>query len=261
MATGMPCCENSDCASNSCSSTYTCQGSSKNSQCTSSISCNTGLYCSNNICTLLKKLNDPCTTDDECAIGAGCNNNICTMIFSLSNQVSATNPKFCQSNFVFNGNCESISVFSGSQQLHPPYECSLGSKCVYKTTDGSVFHTSACLCGGTNSTTEGFCGEYAQYLPDVMQMYSELQYSTSLCSGSYAHSSNVTELFLCGSISYPQFYKYIRFFGQYKYLGLFETHVVDQCSMSLMLFDWNYTFVPTLSMAALINLGVLWALV
>jgi hypothetical protein len=246
---GMPCCNNADCASGSCSSGNNCQGVSNLNGCQITANCNAGLYCSKGTCTYLKSVGSACSSDDECSIGSGCNNNQCAYIFSLNNKQPASDPKFCKSNFVHNGECDTIEIYLNGKdtQLSYPYRCSTGSTCYYRlNSTGDVYNTSACSLNPSGSGI-GYCSLYSNYTDAVFAINSELQYSGSSCSGAPSHTTNINDLFTCGSVSYYASYKYLRYFGQLQFPNLYDSGVLNNCSMSIGLFDPNYIFSPTMS--------------
>lgn len=252
--TGLVCCEDSDCKSGTCTSNV-CQGLSSGSSCSSSDQCVSGYYCLKSLCEKLKTLDSTCTTDDECSIGSACNTDKCTALFSVENGKKASNRKLCKSNFSNNQVCDYIEVYVGSTKLSYPYQCQIGNTCTYKyATSGDIFVKNSCLCGG-NSTNIGYCGEYAEYTKDAMQMNVEISYTTSKCSGDLAHTVNVEDLYLCGSIAYDLYYKYVRYFGQLRYLNIFRSGVLEKCGMALELFDSNYEFAAAINEAIIVVVG------
>ena len=75
----------------------------------------------------------------------------------------------------------------------------------------------------------------------------EMVYAASTCSGSYSHSTDPYELFMCGSISVITYYKYTRFYGQLRYANMYYGGGLNFCAMGIELFDPLYTFVPNIS--------------
>ena len=260
-ATGLACCQNTDCASQNCPN-YICVGTSAGTACATTASCNAGLYCNEGICTALHKVGDSCKIDDECAIGTGCNVNICVGIFSLAKGSATSKAMFCQSNFMFNGLCDTVSVKVNNVAIPSPFQCTIGGpNCVYLATSSSKQISSLpCLCGG-NSTSIGYCGGYLEYTDTMAQMNTELVYSTSTCSGNLAHSVKATDLYNCNSIGYEVYYKYMRYYGQLAYNPLYQSGVVNYCSMSLTLFDANYVFTPQVGGISMISVGSLLAVI
>jgi hypothetical protein len=256
LTTGYVCCKDSECAQEKCSSNV-CVGKSSGNSCSKSNQCAKGLYCDNKICKSLKKIGDKCDEDDECAIGAACSLEKCVKMFSLDPGQDADNGKVCTSNFADNGVCQNIEIYQNNKKLEYPYECNIGSDCIYKLSESeSIYKTKPCVCGGSNSTT-GFCSEFVRYTKDVNIMLSEMQYSDSKCSGSEAHTLNHHILYMCGSISFDMYYKYSRFMGQLLYHSLFNDESLKGCSMSLGIFDPYYEFSPKKDFSQYLKLSFL----
>lgn len=244
LPTGMPCCTDSNCLSGSCgSSSSLCSGKSTGTSCSASEECVSGSYCASGVCAKLKKPDDSCEIDLECPEGYVCSAAKCKQIFSLKVGESSTNSKACETNFLYNGVCDSIQVFINGKEANWPYSCTISiTTCEYKlSSTGKTYETSDCVCSGKNSTT-GYCGLYAKYSDNVIPMLSEIQYTSSICAGSPAHSTNITEMYMCGSILYDFFYKFSQFYGQYEFLNIYASGALDYCSMSLEIYDPTYTF-------------------
>ncbi|OMJ70285.1 hypothetical protein SteCoe_31771 [Stentor coeruleus] len=257
--TGMSCCENTDCYSNDCISN-TCNGYKEGEQCDNSEQCDTDLWCNKNKCSNVKHLNEDCTIEVQCEAGSTCSSGKCVKMFSLSIGSKATNAKACISNFIANDICENIEVYSGSRKLESPYACIIGDDCTYKLSHSEdVYMTSKCVCSGFNATS-GYCGEYAKYLSDVNIMWSEVQYLTSKCSGNLAHSVDPQVLYSCESISYSQFMKLVRFYGQLAYFSVFNSDVLKYCGMELQIFDPSYEFKVTVAGSWFMSFGAVLAL-
>lgn len=255
LPTGYVCCKDSECAQEKCSNNV-CVGKSEGSSCSKSSQCKAGDYC-DSTCKSLKKVGDECSYDDQCAIGSVCNIKKCTKMFSLQPGDSADNDKACVSNFAHNSLCQNIEIYQNSKKLEYPYECNIGSSCIYKLTESeSTYETGDCVCGGSSKST-GYCSEYARYTKDANNMLSEMQYSLSSCSGDDAHSTEAHILYMCGSISYDLYYKYSRYMGQLLYHSLFSDESIKYCSMSLGIFDQYYEFSPQVTFGKFISMNFL----
>ncbi|OMJ67650.1 hypothetical protein SteCoe_35127 [Stentor coeruleus] len=252
--TGMPCCKDSDCYSNKCNSNA-CKGYNVNEECDISEQCDLDLWCNKKKCTSVKDTNLDCSIEEQCKAGTTCSNGKCIKMFSLDIGSKATSAKACMSNFIANDICENIEIYSGSRKLEKPYICSIDDDCVYKLSySGDVYMTNKCVCSGVNKTI-GYCGEYAKYLPDVNDMWSEMQYTNSNCAGSMAHSIDQQVLYSCGSISYSLFMKFTRYYGQLAYFNIFNSEALKYCGMELQIFDPSYEFALEISGSWLIGLG------
>ena len=239
---GFYCCKDSECKSGSCTSNR-CKGESNGAKCQTSSECGKDLYCKDSSkCEPVKDLNEKCTEDNECKAGTVCNKNECTKMLSLNPGDKADNPKACISNFAYQGICDNIEVYKGGKKLEEPYECDIGEECTYKLTEGEgIYTTGKCVCGGNSSDT-GYCSEYIRYRVDANQMYDEMKYSKSECSGSNAHSLDPDILYMCDSIDFYTYLKYHKYMGQLLYHSLFSDKSLDHCSMAAGLYDPYYSF-------------------
>lgn len=256
LATGYACCKDSECAQEKCTNNV-CVGKSSGSSCSESNQCTKGHYCDDKKCKALTNIGDKCSSDDECAIGAVCSLKKCVKMFSKDPGEEADNNKVCTSNFAYDGLCQNIEIYQASKKLEYPYECEIGSNCIYKLSESeSTYKTELCVCGGSNKTT-GYCSEFVKYTKDVNVMLSEMQFIDSVCSGSEAHTLNHHILYMCGSISYDIYYKYSRFMGQLLYHSLFSDESLHYCSMSLGIYDPYYEFSPKTDFSQFMSLGFL----
>lgn len=243
LETGEKCCYNSECKSNKCKDSY-CAGKAPDEYCLTHEECRPSTYCHLNYCTRLKNIGDSCESDYECPIGAGCNLNKCVKIFSLGSGNATSDKKFCKSNFEIDGICDlyTIRLSGKDNKLASPYLCLVGQSCEFYTWNGTLIFEENCMCGAKKNLPEGFCGYYLDKVSGVMDfVYNELQYSTSICSGKNAHSSQPGVLVLCKSISTSKFELYYNLYNQAINWNIYVAGAIDSCAYNLELWNPNYT--------------------
>jgi hypothetical protein len=163
-------------------------------------------------------------------------------MFSLDPGEKSDNSKACVSNFAYQGICENIQIYQGEKKMQAPYECEIGTNCVYKLTESSgVYKTSPCVCGGSKNDT-GYCSEYVRYTKDANQMLTEMKYSSSECSGDSAHTLDADILYMCNSITFSEYKKYKKFMGQLLYSSLFSDESLHHCAAGAGLYEPYYSF-------------------
>lgn len=241
--TGKKCCYNSECKSNKCKDSY-CAGKNLDDYCEADEECEPSAYCYLNYCTKLKNIGDSCSIDSECPIGTGCNFEKCVKIFSLGSGNETTDKKFCKSNFEDNGYCESYTIrLSGREnKLVSPFLCLVGQNCEFYSWNGTLVYEENCMCGAKKNLPEGFCGYYLEKVNGVMDfVYSELQYSTSICSGKSSHTSDPSVLITCKSISTSKFELFFNLYSQAINWNIYVAGALDGCAYDLELWNPNYT--------------------
>ncbi|OMJ78440.1 hypothetical protein SteCoe_21767 [Stentor coeruleus] len=230
---GWPCCEDSNCASQNCTDDY-CKGKTINESCNSDEECEVGLYCDEK-CIKLKTLNEDCISDSSCPIGSGCNKNICTELFSIGLGEESEDKKFCISNFIKSGLCDTLVVWNQTSVITPPYECKIGTKCKYVTYNSQeVFEEENCLCAGVTGES-GYCPIVDGV--SLADLTGRIGYTEGNCSGLLSHTDNVDYLYKCDSISDfdYQFYKQVT--EQRKFWPLFQSKVLVGCGFDEDLFN------------------------
>lgn len=240
--TGQQCCFNKNCKSGSCLNGY-CKGKKIGSTCETNDECAPDSYCKDEECLITKLLGEKCSIDAECNSGLGCNLGKCTQIFSLSTGSESEDSKFCQSNFMLSGYCDALTIRLRDVEgiLYAPFMCVTGNICDLYTFNGTHYYDYECLCAGYNDLPEGFCGYDLVHVNGIMdKVYTELQYSSSKCSGSKAHSSDPVILLFCESISKEQFMYYWNIYNQHYYYNIFITGALDGCAENYNL--WKYTY-------------------
>ena len=70
----------------------------------------------------------------------------------------------------------------------------------------------------------------------------ELQYTTSVCTGDKAHSSNPLVLLQCESINRDQFNLFYNIYFQHLYYNIYVTGSLDECAQEFGLWDYTYSF-------------------
>lgn len=242
--TGQQCCASINCLSRICIDGY-CKGKSSGSDCTTSPECSVNLYCKDSLCTATKALDEKCESDEECDSGLGCNLGACTQIFGLDSGSEAQDKKFCLSNFMLDGKCDKLTVKIRDEDgvLYPPYMCSQGDICDLYTYNGSHYRDYKCLCAGYNNLPEGFCGYELVNAGDAMSnVFYELRYSSSRCSGNNSHTDDPVVLLKCNSISKEQFLLYWNIHNQLYYYNIYVTGALDSCADTYNLWDYTYSF-------------------
>lgn len=233
---GWTCCSDNDCISRTCFNS-TCTGKSLGELCETSEECETNTYC-NGKCAELLADGDHCNLDNECPAGSGCNTNICTKLFSLALGETVSNKKFCQSNFMYTGKCNSLEIRKNKTTegvISPPYECTIGTICYYYLIYNNVLYSqSSCFCSGVPGTS-GYC-----LMIDGVSgadLTSRISYNSSSCSGFLAHTTDPDYLYACGSISQFDQLFYTDVSNQRKFWPLFQSGVLLACAESLELFN------------------------
>ncbi|CAG9321083.1 unnamed protein product [Blepharisma stoltei] len=191
------------------------------------------------ICMAANPVDTACTSDTQCQVGYGCNNLVCTKLFSVAVGTAASSSKFCATNLVRNGVCEGIVIVSQNKTLSSPYQCSIGSDCIYQyKTDGANFTTDHCQCDGT-STSVGYCGMVSGVIGVWDQVYPKLQYTVSNCSGTLTHTDDIQDLIACGSLSNDTQSYYNEAILETSAWTLYQSGAIDKCASSLGLFAPN----------------------
>jgi hypothetical protein len=236
---GEECCIDENCSSNKCFK-LKCEGLSLDSSCANSSSCAPGLYCKSGTCSKALPAASECLEDEECQIGAGCNNGFCTRLWSVKFTKSVSNPKFCESNYAFGDHCDMIQIkLNRTKDLKEPFKCELKDICFYfSAAYGEVIESSSCLCSGIENSTTGFCGLFINQVEGMFEeVYKDMQYSKSTCSGRLAHSSDPYELWQCGSIDSETYQKYVRINKRNSHWSVYKSGVLDRCAETITIFD------------------------
>lgn len=230
---GWLCCTDTNCASSNCSNNY-CIGKAINDSCNSDEECEVGLYCDEK-CLKLKSLKDDCISDSSCPIGSGCNNNICTKLFSLNLGDESQHRKFCISNFIKSGLCDTLVIWNETSILAPPYECKIGSECKYVTYNSQeVFEEEKCYCAGV-AEESGYCPIVDGV--SLADFTMRIGYTESNCSGFLSHTDNVDYLYECNSIADFDYEFYKQVIEQRKFWPLFQSKVLLGCGFDETLFN------------------------
>lgn len=247
--TGLTCCVSSNCYSHQCTNSM-CEGTAAGSRCNADEECLPGYYC-NVVC--LPYITSNCIRDNMCLAGYGCNSTNCVQFHTLSNGQAADRDIFCKTGYLYNGLCDAINAYVNGAQLDSGLVCTLGDTCSYYTTNKNILISSSpCLCSGVFGASTGYCGLYANKSMAVQSFYAALLYTTSTCTGVYAHTDDPDYLYTCESISENN-YKYGKLMLQrYTYFNLYKSHGADHCARPFGLFDpWydesTYSFIENLS--------------
>ncbi len=250
---GRHCCTNNDCRSQSCYNTV-CEGISG---CVEDEDCIDGSYCSNGNCVGAKAIGGSCDRDAQCPVAAGCNNSTCTRLFSLEVGEVATNPKFCVTNFTYNDICDSVLVYVNRTLQPNPFECFTPKDwCNYTLQYAQVnISYEPCVCSGQDNTF-GHCSKYVIYDYDYAKtMLSTVNYTYSNCGGNFSSTSDVSLMLECGSITRADFFVYIKSYFRGLYWNLHTTGILDNCSITLDLYD------PNASLAAYLSIFAFWLII
>lgn len=239
---GEECCKDSNCASNSCTN-LKCSGLQASSACTDSSACAPGLYCKNNLCTVSLPSGSSCEQDEECGVGYGCNNKFCVKLWSVKFTKAADDPKFCDSNYAFGDHCDRIVIkLNSTKELFEPFECSVYDTCTYVSAAyEQIIYSSSCLCSGVGNDTKGYCGLFINQVEEVYgDLYKNMQYTKSDCSGDKAHSGDPYELWQCGSISSEVYEKYVIQNKRNNNWNVYKSGVLDKCAETITIFQVSF---------------------
>ncbi|CAG9327674.1 unnamed protein product [Blepharisma stoltei] len=235
--TGWSCCENSDCISGSCINN-TCQGLTSGQECEYHGQCQPWYYCSG-YCTLVSaEIGSNCDTDYECPPGCGCNLKKCTGLLSLDDGEKSENMKFCKSMLVQDGICDNIVIYSEAEQyLDYPFQCNMGSNCMYLYRMTKKFaYSKSCNCGGDRGNSTGFCWFDTPGVSSI-DISQALVFNDTKCSGDPAHSIDPDILFACTSITGDNYNFYYHILHQRNYWPLYKSGFIDSCALKFGLFD------------------------
>lgn len=202
--------------------------------------CSGNTFCNSN-CSKTYDEGESCSRDAQCGVGFGCNFGECTRLFSLPLYSSAKYAKFCLTNFITDyERCESIDVYVNNLKLDYPYECLSGQTCRYRSANSQTqISKENCL---LVSADKGYCGSNLLYNFDEMsEIYKELQYDTSICTGDKKHSGDPDELLDCKSISVDVYRKFIKIQKQMKFYNTYKSGILDSCATELEIFDPYYS--------------------
>lgn len=236
---GEECCKDSNCASNSCEN-LKCSGLPINSPCDNTTACAPGHYCKDSVCTSALNSGSSCKLDEECGIGYGCNNGYCTKIWSVKFTKAAQDPKFCESNYAFGDHCDKIQIkLNGTKELFEPFECSVYDLCTYVSAAyEQVVYSTSCLCSGYDNGVKGYCGLFINQVEEVFgNLYKNMQYTSSRCSGDKAHSGDPYQLWQCGSISSDDYEKYVIENKRNNHWNVYKSGVLNNCADSITIFQ------------------------
>ena len=239
---GEECCIDQNCASSKCSN-LKCEGLSSGTSCSNSSACSPGLYCKNGLCSKALPGASQCEDDQECEIGYGCNNGFCTKLWSVKFTKSASDPKFCESNYAFGEHCDMIQIkLNRNKDLKEAFKCKLEDTCSYNSAAyGEVIYSSACLCSGIENSTTGYCGLFINQVEGMFEdLFKEMQYSESKCSGYLAHSSDPYVLWQCGSIKSNTYEKYVRTNKRNLHWSVYVSGVLDKCAETITIYDLSF---------------------
>lgn len=232
--TGEACCVSSNCKSSQCTNDR-CEGVEEGGDCSEDEECIAGFYCDG---SCKAYVTGTCIRDNMCEAGFGCNYGNCVQLYSLAVGVIAEKNFFCQTGYVYNGLCDAIDAYVGNTKLGETRECTLSATCKYITVNGKeTIEESLCMCAGISGGTTGYCGLYANKSLAMIDFYNAIKYTSSECSGSFAHTDNIDTLYSCGAIDVKS-YNYSKIMiDRYEYFGLYQSGSVDHCTRPLDLFD------------------------
>ena len=240
--TGSPCTQASDCSSYICS-VPVCYGAPPGIYCPNDEGCLPGFYCDRGafVCTASLNPGDSCDFDNECPVGYGCDT-LCKLLFSVDEGIATSHSLMCKSNFEFQGVCDSLIVFVNDVQLSSPFNCKIGEFCTYKSfVTGTVYDIQPWAGSGILEKGGGYCSFYLEYSNDLVQdNYVYLTYTYSTCSGYYAHCDDPDVLLMCGSITQDQRDFLFNMRGQARYWSLFQSGMIQDCSVAFNLFNYTY---------------------
>lgn len=251
---GFFCCKDSDCFSNSCEDKR-CAGVEKDKKCSDvDENCLPGHYCQKNAnpedseCKEGKDDGEKCTRNEECLVGMMCNIEFnqeegeCTWIYSLDAGDKSNEKILCKTNYLTKeeDKCDELDVYIDNTKISEPYECNIGQTCEFRSkVTNEVRGNSACFCDGKHTDT-GYCGEFIEYTGVLNSMFKKFRFSSSRCSGKYAHSTDFDVLLYCDSISEELYTYYLNLFRQAIYWPVFQSGALDGCIEDLELFDPSY---------------------
>lgn len=190
-----------------------------------------------------------CDFDNQCASGLGCSRGTCKSLFSLNIGDLSDSHIFCETRLMNTQfYCDSIEMYVDGKVLESPFECDLGSTCVYKYKDlGTTFGESSCKCSGGG---KGYCSDYVRYDKDIAANGVEhLKYTSSLCSGNDASTDDPDVLYECGSIEISNYEYYMNWTAVVNNWDIYNSHVIDECALDLGLFDPTWKFSQSLFFA------------
>ena len=233
--TGEYCCVSSNCRSFQCTNNR-CAGLTEGSSCTYDEDCLPEFYC-NSVCTA--SITSECARDNMCPVGYACNSTNCIALHSMELAAYAERELFCKTGYLHNGKCDAIDAYVSGALLAASRTCTVGGdQCVYQTrNDQTLIDKSDCLCAGIASSPTGYCGVYANKSVDMESFYEAALYTTSYCSGSFAHTDDVDTLYTCGSITYKQHEYSSIMKDRYQYYNLYMSESINHCSRPLGAFD------------------------
>ena len=247
--TGHYCCKSADCTLGKCEENR-CAGYDTGEQCTDDSDCTSEHYCKPNagndfgICTKSLQKGDDCDFDNECASGLGCSRGSCVGLFSLSSGKPSDQNYFCKTQLRNKQNeCDSLEVYINNEKILDPFKCQIGDTCTYKYRgSGEQYDEESCMCDGTLSG-EGYCGHYVKYdLDHSNDLASAMSYTSSLCSGDDASSSDLNTLYDCQSLSLSDYYKASNITAIFNNWALYQSKVISSCSKEIGLFDPDFKF-------------------
>lgn len=143
---GDKCTSNSECASNSCSSSK-CVGKDVDATCASHVECKKGLACISLKCVAQRKTDEACTTEYDCVNDHGCRNSKCMKYGSLADLTELNlgeSQALCKNNWARLDGTKRIcdrAVLKADQCKNDADD-----NCNYTLSNGANYVGSPCLC-------------------------------------------------------------------------------------------------------------------
>lgn len=140
------------------------------------------------------------------------------------------------------GYCDGLEVWSKNEILHDPYDCDMGFLCQYRSMlYQNIIDKELCLCAGLEDGHKGYCGKYmTKVRSNIGNIFANMQYDESICSGESSHTNDIDILYACKSINEDDYNYYKSWELASTYWNLYQSGVIHDCAVGLGLFDPNF---------------------